>query len=208
MVLIVERRCFRFSRRVGWPFRAKTLFFGLSRQETFVKAMISPAFFIESKVPGLKDVDFGARHVSLVCLRTGDGERTSYFPKLREGRLIIAQPFFARPGTTSHSYGSHKTNPFECPPGRVDSKSKTRQSRCPDPDAQDVETCPHGGCELLHGEKSLAELSLIRRAIPPKCPPSAPQRRQALLVGNRILNDDGLDLFGWASAIRNPTGPP
>src|SRR5438105_14807404 len=50
------------------------------------------------------------------------------------------------------------------------------------------------GC--LHGEKSLAEVSLMRRAILPECPPSAPQRRQALLVRNRILDDDGLDLFG------------
>src|SRR6266404_8948607 len=48
----------------------------------------------------------------------------------------------------------------------------------------------------LQGEKSLAELSLMRRAILPKCPPCAPQRRQALLVANRILDDDGLDLFG------------
>src|SRR5207244_13234172 len=39
-------------------------------------------------------------------------------------------------------------------------------------------------------------LSRMRGAILPKCTPSAPQRRQALLVGNRILDDDGLDLFG------------
>src|SRR6266853_5116501 len=69
-------------------------------------------------------------------------------PKLPKGEVDYRAAIFARPGTTSHSFGSHKTTPFECPPGRADSKRKTRQSRYPDSDAQDVETCPHGGCEL------------------------------------------------------------
>src|SRR6266404_8928374 len=56
----------------------------------------------------------------------------------------------------------------------------------------------------LQGEKSLAELSLMRRAILPKCPPCAPQRRQALLVGNRILDDDALDLFGVGNCHPHP----
>src|SRR5258707_12675740 len=70
------------------------------------------------------------------------------FPKLREGAVDYHAAIFARWGTTSHSFGSHKTTPFECPPGRVDSKNKTRQSRGPDSDAQDVETWPHGGSRL------------------------------------------------------------
>src|SRR6266568_844850 len=53
---------------------------------------------------------------------------------------------FARSDTPSDYSDNHKTIPFECPPGRVDSKSKTRQSRCPDSGAQDVETCPHDDC--------------------------------------------------------------
>src|SRR5258706_11245117 len=70
------------------------------------------------------------------------------FPKLRAGEVDYRGAIFARLGMTSHSFGSRKTTPFECPPGRVDLKSKTRQSKCPDPNAQDAETCPHGGCGL------------------------------------------------------------
>ena len=56
---------------------------------------------------------------------------------------------------------------------------------------------PVAGC--LQREKTFPERSLMRRPILPERAAPCPERRQAFFVGNRILDDDGLDFLGVAN---------
>src|SRR4029077_4594592 len=105
-------------------------------------------------------------------------------PKGRAWAVDGREAIFAKLGTTSHSFGNHKTTPFECPLGLADSKSKTRQSRCPDRDAQDVGRCPHAGSELpptrerFFGTRPHATHDLSRtRAVRPRAETNPPREK-------------------------------
>src|SRR6267142_1139810 len=56
---------------------------------------------------------------------------------------------FAKWDTPSDYSDNQKINPSGCPPDLVDSKSKTRPSKCQDQFARDVETSPNAGCGLF-----------------------------------------------------------
>src|SRR5436309_12357393 len=89
-----------FSVPVGCLVRSNALLSSLSGHEGVGQRNDFDRFFIESKMPSLKDVYFGARNVSLVSLRTGDSEgRIEFSPHDGQGRLMVPKPFL--PGRVS-----------------------------------------------------------------------------------------------------------
>jgi len=169
--------------------------------------MISPAFSSRPKCPASRMCTSAPGTSLLYACAPATVNEASYFPKLREGRLIVAQPFL--PGRVRLHIRLVVIKQLRLnvrlagliqKVKLVSPGSGFRRSGCGD--------VPHGDCGLPPRREKPCGTQPHATRDPARMPPRAPQRRQALLVGNRILDDDGLDLFGWTTAIRNPTGPP
>jgi len=98
-----------------------------------VKRMDFGRLFIQCEMPGIENMHLSTGHVLSIGFSSCNQKRgivTS--PEDQHGRLMVAEPFFAKWDKPSDYSDNQKTNPSGCPPGPGDSRNNIRPSRCQD----------------------------------------------------------------------------